>query len=110
MKFDDASNTLVVTDRVAAKGAHKVEQFWHFAPGLAVTRNENGIQVRGKAFGMQVEVVGEGVEIELVRGQEEPPLGWYSRSYEAKQPCDVVKITTVSNGAPLECRFTISFS
>ena len=66
--------------------------------------------MRGKAFAMQMEIVGEGAGIELVRGQEDPPLGWYSRSYEAKQPCDVVKITTKSDGAALECQFTISFS
>ena len=110
VKFDDGSATLLVTDKVAAKAAHKVEQFWHFAPGLAVTRSASGVHVRGKAFQMEVKVAGEGAIIEVVRGQEEPPLGWYSRTYEAKQPCDVVKITTESNGAPLECRFTISFS
>ncbi|WP_229496406.1 heparinase II/III family protein [Massilia polaris] len=110
VKFDAASATLAVTDKVAARGAHKVEQFGHFAPGLAVTRNDGGVHVRGKAFEMQVEVAGAGAIIELLRGQQDPPLGWYSRSYESKQPCDVVKITTKSNGAPLECQFTISFS
>lgn len=110
VKFDDTSATLVVIDKVAAKGAHKAEQFWHFAPSLAVTRNADGIHVRGKAFEMQVDVVGEGAAIALVRGQQEPPLGWYSRSYEAKQPCDVAIITTESPGARLECRFTISFT
>ena len=110
VKFDDSAGTLVVTDRVAAKGAHKVEQFWHFAPGLALTRNAGGVQVRGKAFQLQLDVKGEGATVELVRGQEDPPLGWYSRSYESKQACDVVKITTEASGATLECRFTISFS
>ena len=109
VKFDASAGTLVVLDRVAAKGAHTVEQFWHFAPGLAVTRNEGGVQVRGKAFQVQLDISAPGATVDVLSGQHDPPLGWYSRSYEAKQPCKVVRITTVSNGATVECRFTISF-
>ncbi len=58
---------------------------------------------------MQVQASGKDLALELVRGREDPPLGWYSRSYEAKQSCDVLKITTLSSAVPVECRFTISF-
>jgi hypothetical protein len=110
VRFDDGALKLAVCDRLDAKGRHRLEQSWHFAPGLEVKRTARGVYVRGKAFGMDVAVTGEGAAIDLVRGQENPPLGWYARSYESKQPCTVVKITTESNGAPLECQFTISFS
>ena len=109
VRFDAAAATLVVTDEVAAAKNHKLEQFWHFAPGLEVSLSSAGLQVRGKKFDMQVQVSGKGLALELVRGSEDPPLGWYSRSYEARQSCDVLKITTLSSAVPVECRFTITF-
>jgi hypothetical protein len=52
---------------------------------------------------------GADLKLELVRGAENPPLGWASRGYETKEACDVLKITTVSSAVPVECRFTITF-
>jgi hypothetical protein len=109
VRFDAAHATLVVRDDVAANKTHQLEQFWHFAPNLSLSLSSTGLQVRGRRFEMQVQVSGAGLSLELVRGAENPPLGWYSRSYETKQSCDVLKITTLSSAVPVECRFTISF-
>lgn len=109
VRFDAEAACLVVKDEVAAAKPHKLEQFWHFAPGLQLALSSAAVQVRGKSFDMQLQVTGAGLALELVRGSEDPPLGWYSRSYEAKQSCDVLKITTLSSAVPIECRFTISF-
>jgi hypothetical protein len=109
VRFDAASSTLTVRDEIAAKKHHQVELFWHFAPGLSVRLDSAGLHVRGKRFALQMHVHGADLSLELVRGNENPPLGWYSRSYESKQPCDVLKITTVSSAVPVECRFTITF-
>jgi len=65
--------------------------------------------VRGKRFVLQMQASGEDLHLELVRGAENPPLGWYSAAYEAKQPCEVLRITTISSAVPIECRFTITF-
>jgi hypothetical protein len=107
VRFDAGAATLVVRDELLAAKGHQLEQFWHFAPGLGLQLRGNGLRVRGKAFDMQVQVSGAGLVTELVRGRETPPLGWYSRSYESKQPCDVLRITTLSSAIPVECRFTI---
>ncbi len=109
VRFDGASNTLVVRDEVSARKAHKVEQFWHFAPELDVRLTSHGLSVRGKRFVLQMQVTGADLQLELVRGAENPPLGWCSRTYESKQPCEVLRITSVSSAVPIECRFTISF-
>jgi hypothetical protein len=107
--FDAASATLVVRDEMVASKAHVVEQFWHFAPGLDLVLTGNALRVRGKAFELQLQAGGDGLALELVRGRENPPLGWYSRSYETREPCDVLKITTLSGGGPVECQITIMF-
>ncbi|SDC84490.1 Heparinase II/III N-terminus [Massilia sp. PDC64] len=109
VRFDAASATLTVRDEIAAKKHHQVELFWHFAPGLDVRLNSVGLHVRGKRFAMQMHAHGADLKLELVRGNENPPLGWYSRCYESRQPCDVLKISTVSSAVPVECKFTITF-
>jgi hypothetical protein len=98
-----------VRDEFAAKKPHQAEIFWHFAPGLDVRLTSAGLHVRGRAFALQLHAAGNDLKLELVRGAENPPLGWASRSYESKQPCDVLKITTVSSAVPVECRITITF-
>ena len=110
VRFDAASATLVVSDTVAAKGQHRFEQFWHFAPGLEVSLARDCVHVRGRRFALHLQVSGPNLVLELVRGCENPPLGWYSHRYESKQACDVLKITGLSGAVPVECRFTISFA
>jgi len=109
VRFDAAGRTLTVRDEIAGKKPHQAELFWHFAPGLDVRLNSGGLHVRGQRFALQMQAHGADLKLELVRGNENPPLGWYSRCYESKAPCDVLKITTVSSAVPVECRFTITF-
>ena len=109
VRFDAASSTLTVRDEVAGKKPHPMELFWHFAPELNVRLTSTGLHVRGKRFALQMHASGADLKLELVRGAENPPLGWYSRCYESKQPCDVLRISTVSSAVPVECRFTITF-
>ena len=109
VRFDAASSTLTVRDEVAGKKPHPMELFWHFAPELNVRLTSTGLHVRGKRFALQMQASGADLKLELVRGAENPPLGWYSRCYESKQPCDVLRISTVSSAVPVECRFTITF-
>jgi hypothetical protein len=109
VRFDGASNTLVVRDEISARKQHKVEQFWHFAPELDVRLSSQGLSVRGQRFVLQLQASGADLQLELVRGAENPPLGWVSRAYESKQPCEVLRITSVSSAVPIECRITITF-
>jgi hypothetical protein len=98
-----------VRDRLAARKPHRMELFWHFAPGLELLLSAACLRVRGQAFDMLLQVSGATPAMELVRGCEDPPLGWYSRRYGAKQACSVLKVTTQSCAVPVECRFTIVF-
>ncbi|WP_051971320.1 alginate lyase family protein [Massilia sp. 9096] len=108
VRFDAATSTLTVRDEVAAKKPHQVELFWHFAPELSVRLDSAGLHVRGKRFALQMHVQGHDLKLELVRANENPPLGWFSRRYESRQPCDVLKVSAVSSAVPVECRITIA--
>lgn len=110
VQFDARTACLSVTDDIVALQTHQVEQFWHFAPGLAPALDGQILHVQGKNFKMEMAATGAGLQLELLRGIDDPPLGWYSRCYEEKQTCFVLKITTLSSTVPVQCRFTISFS
>lgn len=109
LQFDAGQLTLTVTDALAAASAHRVEQFWHFAPGLQLTLEGRRLQVRGQCFSMTVDVSGADLLLKLVKGQENPPLGWISSGYGTKQPTTVLKIATIFSSVPIQCRFTIRF-
>lgn len=109
VRYEADAGTLVVRDEVSARRPHGVELFWHFAPELNVRLTSSGLSARGKNFTLQMQAVGADLKLELVRGAEHPPLGWISRSYESRQACDVLRISTVSSAIPVECRFTINF-
>jgi hypothetical protein len=110
LQFDERSLTLTVTDELAGGKGHLFEQFWHFAPALQVTLDGQEVQVAGQRFRLRLAVSGADLALKLINGQENPPLGWISSSYETKMPTNVLKITTIFSSVPIRCRFTIRFS
>jgi hypothetical protein len=70
VRFDGASASVLVRDVLAARKPHRLEQFWHFAPGLEVVLDAAGLRVRGKTFELRLQVSGAQLVTELVRGCE----------------------------------------
>jgi hypothetical protein len=105
--FDEASATLVVVDSVKGDRPHRTELFWHFAPQLDVQLTEQGVTVTTKRYRLALKA--SCGTLALVRGADEPPLGWYSRAYNVKEPCSVLRIVNESSDVRVECRITITF-
>jgi hypothetical protein len=105
--FDEASATLVVVDSVAGQRPHRTELFWHFAPQLDVQLTGQGVTVTTKRYRLALQA--SCGTLALVRGADEPPLGWYSRAYNVKEPCSVLRIVNESSDVRVECRITITF-
>jgi hypothetical protein len=105
--FDEASVTLVVTDHVTAKCTHRSEIFWHVAPQLDVTLAGQCTTVHGHDYTLVIAV--SCGTLDLVRGADHPPLGWYSRAYKVKEPCTVLRIVNESSDVRVECQITITF-
>ncbi|MES2126781.1 MAG: alginate lyase family protein [Pseudomonadota bacterium] len=108
--FDAAAATLHVVDQLQAAGSHLAEQFWHFAPGMEVRLDGARITVKGRRFRLEGLFEGGGLGLELVRGSDDPPLGWYSAAYEHKEPCTVLRVNTTQIDQALRARFTIVLS
>lgn len=105
--FDEAAATLVVHDQVTGNQPHRVELFWHIAPGLDVQLAGRGVIVRGKGYTLRLEA--SCGTLDLVRGADHPPLGWYARAYNTKEPCTALRIVNESPDVRVECRITMTF-
>ena len=108
MAFDAATATLRVRDSAESRQAHRLEQFWHFAPGLRVTLEHDRLRVEGERFVLTAQFQGAALRCALFEGQSTPPLGWYSSRYEEKSPCSVLRVATERSDVPLEACFTIT--
>lgn len=105
--YDDRSRMLEVCDRVAGKKDHIVEQYWHFSPAVKVSVEGVRVLVEGKRFRLHAEYVGSDLDVALVSGKEEPPLGWISRAYESKEPCTSVRVRATSRNVNIVARHSI---
>lgn len=81
--------SLAITDELVCSAAHSVAIHWHFAPecavvvaGNSVTASRDNVQV--------ILVCYDGLEPVLVKGREEPPLGWHSDGFDLKEVAPTV--------------------
>jgi hypothetical protein len=107
VRYDQSTTTLLVRDEIAGEANHEVEQFWHFAPDVRVELSGTSAVVTGDRFSMLVDFSGKDLELALFEGSENPPLGWFSRTYEAKVPSTTLRVRTSSCATPIEARFDI---
>lgn len=107
--FDKEAMLLAVNDTVSGNASHQVEQFWHFAPTVQVEVVGDGLaaRIKGGSFAVEACFSGNGLKLELIRGMENPPLGWYSSAYESKQPCSVIRVSCSATDAVIQARFKI---
>jgi hypothetical protein len=94
---------------VSGSSSHEIEQFWHFAPDvqIEIDGDELTARIKGRNFAVHACFVGSGLKLELIRGMENPPLGWYSKAYESKQPSPVIRISCVAVEAIIQARFKV---
>jgi hypothetical protein len=94
---------------VSGSAAHQIEQFWHFAPSVLVevAANKLTAHILGEHFSIQARFKGDGLTLELVRGADNPPLGWYSGAYELKEPCSTIRISCTAAVTTIEAQFDI---
>jgi hypothetical protein len=99
--------SLAVTDELTCSAAHSVALYWHFAPecsvvveGNSVTASRDNVQVTLTCY--------DGLEPVLVKGREEPPLGWFSDGFDTRKPAHTALFAGQIHGnAVLRTRVTI---
>jgi len=76
---------LRITDDVQCREAHRLEWFWHFAPGCGVSVGANTLVARREGVTLTL-TWPSALAVRLVTASEHPPLGWYSSTLDRKQP------------------------
>lgn len=78
----------LVTDCVQAYGETTIESLWHFHPTVEVTRLADGeILATAEHSALRIRTLAAPEEDwRLVRGEENPIQGWFSREYNTRRP------------------------
>lgn len=96
LDFQPDSSLLQVVDSVAGRNAELLELHWHIHPSWSAKLEGRVLQLTdgSRAVALEVILVSGEVEnerLDLVKGQSDPPLGWYSEVYNEKQPSFVLR-------------------
>ncbi len=79
-----------VTDRIACKGRHEAERFWHFSEDCDVLLEDGLVRVCCGPILLALRDESPDVGMEVLRGDETMPLGWISRRFDIKEPTSTV--------------------
>ena len=94
--FRPDSSKLQVDDSLAGQHAELLELHWHIHPSWSANLEGRVLRLNDgrRAVALEVNLVSgqvEGERLDLVKGQSDPPLGWYSEAYNEKQPSFVLR-------------------
>ncbi len=87
--LDKRNRRISVVDELTCKDVHVVERLWHFAEQCRVQEYNGRIAAVNDGYGVLLEP-GESVDVRLVSGDLEGPLGWVARHYGRKTPTTTV--------------------
>ncbi len=83
---------LVVRDVVEAPADARVAARWHLGCHIEAADNHNEFVLRTTP-NTRLALALRGGTTRIAHGEMEPPLGWQSRSYAAREPCNVIEMT-----------------
>ena len=91
VQYNKSKNVIRIEDLIDCKSTHLVEQYFHLAPECEVTKAADNVWLIKKEL-IEVKLTcSQDFETEVHRGETEPPLGWYSKSFGHKEPTSVLK-------------------
>ena len=90
IKFEKKQEIITLDDYLEMKSSHKIEQYFHLAPSCDVENTNNNIWKITKA-GRKIElIIDNKLNCRVYTGSENPICGWFSCSYDRKQPIHTI--------------------
>jgi hypothetical protein len=86
VSLDKMTGRLLVEDEIRCEAGHEAEWFWHFSEDCRVELQEGRAVVENGPLRMVVKIPRAARDVRVARGEENPPLGWVSRRFDAKVP------------------------
>lgn len=107
--YDAHAHTLEVHDDLRCDAAHRMEMFWHFDPACDVRVAGHEVMARCGPV-LLVMYLPYDLNIELVRGDENSPLGWVSRSFDQREPTQSLRCSrAIAGHTRCVTRMTLEF-
>lgn len=102
VQFDPTAHKFTIEDVIETKSKRTVELYFHLNPAVRkIAREEDCLRVFGSQ-GNSIQLVGEHCGFfQVIEGDENTLLGWYSPSYDVKVPCKTLYYRT-------ECHKTLN--
>jgi len=89
---------LLVTDTLTCRGAHAIEQFWHFSESCPVHLSQDRtVAVAHSAASVRL-VPDSRLALEIKTGDTDAPAGWISRRYDERVPTSTLVCSTRIQG------------
>lgn len=80
----------VLSDELTGEGKHRANIFFHFGPGVSVSRVESGWLARKDGKQLFLVPLALGMDFRVATGEEMPIQGWYSSDYGHREPAPVL--------------------
>ena len=87
--LDKSTCRVQVVDRLECDGAHQVEIYWHFSEDCEVAMDEGILVARNQDVSLRM-TLPDGLSVRIASAENDPPLGWVSRTFDKKVPCKSV--------------------
>jgi hypothetical protein len=106
-----AEGSLVVIDRLEARGTHRYSQRWPLHPTLELElRTDRLIAARNDETGVLLVSGGShAVTLDAVRGRVDPPAGWWSERLESAVPSWLLSFDLEAAGTAVLCTLVAPF-
>lgn len=106
--LDGRARVVTVHDELWSSGTHDVDVCFHVAADVVVeTAEGNGVSLI-RPEGTVTLLIDPALEVSVVRGSDEPILGWMSTGYHVKQPAHtIVARARVAGDATFTCRMAV---
>lgn len=88
--FNAETNVFDVVDTLSCSGMHDVELCWHFSELCSVSLSAAGVAAQTGVVKLTMTMDSDLLKPSLLSGQDEPPAGWVSRSFDVKVPTPTV--------------------
>jgi hypothetical protein len=108
VSLDGRARVVTVHDELRSGGTHDVEVCFHASPDVAVeTPGGNRVSLI-RPEGTVTLLIDTALEVRVVRGADEPILGWVSTGYHVKRPAHtIVARGRISGDASFTCRMAV---
>jgi hypothetical protein len=97
--FDRTTGNVSIEDDFRCTGRHEVELFFHLHEDAEIVSVSNGeTQVNWHGQRITFSSPDRNTRWEIIRGSEDPKLGWRSHQFNQKQPINTLRISATIDG------------